>query len=159
MSVPKRNARIAAAVAAVLVVLSLTLPWWPDGFRSPTFGEFRTRFLRDWRGDLRPWHNQLFWSWFSFGYVLQVLATIAAVPLVGRRGRAADAVVLFAVLCCGWQLVGVRGATLINTTIAPYLGPLAGVVLLSAWVLGRSACTAEEAARAAIVASGEVPAR
>ena len=77
--------------------------------------------------------------------MLQIVAVFAAILAVGRRGRLANTVMAFAVLCCGWQLVGVRGATLINTTMAPYLGPLAGVVLLSAWVLGRAALKAEEA--------------
>lgn len=159
MSPAKRNAHIAAAVAALLVVVGLLLRWWPDDFRNPSFGEYRTEFLDRWAQDgPHPWHNYLFWSWFAFGYLLQVLAVIAAVPAIGRRGRAANGLVAFAVLACGWQLVGVRGATLINTTTAPYLGPVAGLVLLSAWALGNSARKADEAQRAATVAAGEVPA-
>lgn len=142
-----RTARIAAVVSAVLVLLSLTLRWWPEDFSSPTFGAHRTEFLDDWGDDSHPWHNYLFWSWFAFGYVLQVLAVLTAPFLVGRRGLLAHGVLAFGVFGCGWQLVGVRGATLINTTMAPYLGPAAGVVLLGAWILGSAGRRETDVAR------------
>ncbi|OKI17511.1 hypothetical protein [Streptomyces sp. CB03911] len=132
----KTPSAVLAAAALVLTLVGLYLwPWWSSGYRDSTFLEFRQEYA-DGPNPGSPWWNVLYISWFQYGYVVQTVAVLALPFTVVGEDRW-HWLSLLAVLTCGWQLIGVLGSTIFHTTPAPFLGPLAGVLALVAWALGR----------------------
>ncbi|MCP2259955.1 hypothetical protein LX15_003664 [Streptoalloteichus tenebrarius] len=128
-------ARWLAAVAAVVTVLGLyVLPWWP----GESFLEFRAGYLLGGADGLPPWWSSFPASYFCFGFVPHTVAVLVPPLVVARadRWRLLSAPALVGAL---WQVLAVRGAPLVNTTGAPYLGAVAGMLLVIAWWLGRVA--------------------
>ncbi|MEK2491624.1 hypothetical protein WN990_18915 [Kitasatospora purpeofusca] len=133
---PGKGAPVALGVAALLLTLiGLYLwPWWPDGFSDPTFLEFRKEYT-----DGPPavtWWDTVYYSWFQYGYLVQTVSVLV-LPFTVARDDRWHWLSLAAVLTCGWQLAGVLGSTVVHTTPAPFLGPLAGILALVGWLLGR----------------------
>lgn len=130
-------ARSLAVVAAALTLLGLyVLPWWPSGYPDPTFLQFRAQYVADIADDTTPWWNVFHESYFTFGFGIQTAAAVLLPFVVARRDRWHWLSVL-TVLAALWQLIGVLGATLFHITLAPLLGPLAGVLGLIGWLLAR----------------------
>ncbi|MFJ8434939.1 hypothetical protein ACIQ9P_26925 [Kitasatospora sp. NPDC094019] len=134
---PDRRPSTALAVAAVLLTLTglYLWPWWPSGFPDAKFLEFRQEYAH---GALpgSPWWDVVWISWFQYGYLVQSAAVLVLPFTVARHDRW-HWLSLLAVLTCGWQLAGVLGSTVFHTTPAPFLGPLAGILALVAWLLAR----------------------
>ncbi|SHG05941.1 hypothetical protein [Streptoalloteichus hindustanus] len=126
-------ARWLAAVAAVVTLLGLyVLPWWP----GESFLEFRAEHLAG-RVDPDPtWWKSLQRGYFRFGFVAHSVVS-ALPPFVVARPDRWRSLTGLALLGAAWQLLAVRGATLINTTGVPYLGSVAGMLVVIAWWLGR----------------------
>ncbi|MFE7775378.1 hypothetical protein ACFU5O_16055 [Streptomyces sp. NPDC057445] len=128
-----------AAIATVLTVLGLyVLPWWPSDYPDPTFLEYRAEYVADLADNTAPWWNAFHDSYFVVGFAVQTAAVCLLPFVVARRDRWHWLSVL-AVLGAIWQLIGVLGSTIFHTTPAPFLGPLAGLLGLTAWLLARPA--------------------
>ncbi|MCX5207816.1 hypothetical protein OG689_00515 [Kitasatospora sp. NBC_00240] len=132
----KAPSAVLAAAALVLTLVGLYLwPWWSSGYHDSTFLEFRQEYA-DGPALPSPWWNVFYTSWFQYGYLVQTVAVLV-LPFAVVRNDRWHWLSLLAVLTCGWQLVGVLGSTIFHTTPAPFLGPLAGVLALVGWALGR----------------------
>jgi hypothetical protein len=129
--------------AAALTILGLyVFAWWPSGFPTPRFLAFRAGYVADLADDDTPWWNVFPDSYFVFGFAVQTAAFVVLPFVVANRNRL-HWLSAVAVLASVWEVIGVKGGTLINTTAAPWLGPLAGVLALIGWLLARSARRSE----------------
>lgn len=142
--------RLAALVALLFVGASYLLAWWPSDFSDRTFWAYRRTFLDEFES--RAWHNWFFVSYFGLGYAVQI-GSVAVAAVVRSTARWWPALAGLAIVGCAWQVVGVRGATLIDTTIAPSLGIPAGLVLLVGLATGRATRKARKAREASSTAA------
>jgi hypothetical protein len=132
-----------SATATALTLLGLyVFAWWPSRFANPTFLEFRADYVADLANGDAPWWNVFADSYFVFGFGVQTAAFVVLPFVVASRGRL-HWLSAIAVLASIWEVIGVKGGSLIFTTAAPWLGPLAGVLALIGWRLARSARRSE----------------
>ncbi len=131
---------LCAVGSAVVVVCLYFLAWWPSDFDETRFLDVRSDFTSS---DSGNWFDVFWTSFYSVGHVFTLAAAILAPLFVERRGRAqfvSGLVVIGAI----WQVVAVKGATLINTTAVPLAGPIVGgLVVLAAIVWSRAKNAAE----------------
>ncbi|KAB1140704.1 hypothetical protein F7R91_35230 [Streptomyces luteolifulvus] len=133
-------AYVLTVAASALTLLGLyVLDWFPDHvWGGQTFLEYRTEHLAD-RGDsgLQGW-EYLGDTYFQFGYLVQTAAFVL-LPFVVARYNRWHWLAALAVLGAAWQVAGMSAAAIVNTTFAPAMGPLAGILAVIGWVLARVA--------------------
>jgi hypothetical protein len=121
---------------ALTITMLLLLPWWPSDIHDPSFLTFREEQVdmidRFGYSADRTWWNVFPDSWFQYGWIVQIGLSVVAAVVVGRtdgwRG-----LVWLGVFGAVWQLVGVLGSGLLNTTGVPYLCVLTALMLVTAW--------------------------
>ncbi|MFF4584962.1 hypothetical protein [Streptomyces sp. NPDC001388] len=135
------TAYVLTVAASALTLLGLyVMDWFPESvWGGQSFLDFRTEHLAD-RADATrlEWWESLGDTYFLIGYAVQTAAFLL-LPFVVARYNRWHWLSALAVLGAAWQTTGLIGAAVVNTTLAPALGPLAGVLALIGWGLARSA--------------------
>jgi hypothetical protein len=134
-------AYVLTVAASALTLFGLyVLDWFPERvWGGTTFLDYRAEHLGD-RADAGhlDWWEILGDTYFQFGYVVQT-AAFALLPFVVARYNRWHWLAALAVLGAAWQVEAMASAGIVNTTFAPVMGPLAGVLALIGWVLARVA--------------------
>ncbi|MFI7498582.1 hypothetical protein ACIBVL_08655 [Streptomyces sp. NPDC049687] len=134
------TAYVLTVSASALTLAGLYLmDWFPERvLGGHSFLDYRSEHLTD-RADatgLEGWQS-LADTYFVVGYLVQTVAFVL-LPFVVARTSRWHWLAALAVLGAAWQMAGMAGATIVNTTFAPALGPLAGILALIGWGLARS---------------------
>jgi hypothetical protein len=133
------TAYVLTGAASVLTLCGLyLLDWFPERFgEGLTFLDYRVEHLesRAEASHLQGW-EVMGDTYFRIGYLVQTAAFVLLPFVVARNSRWHWWAAL-AVLGAAWQMAGMAGAGIVNTTFAPALGPLAGLLALLGWGLAR----------------------
>ncbi|MCO8276865.1 hypothetical protein M1L60_40425 [Actinoplanes sp. TRM 88003] len=148
-----RAKRVAWLAAVVVWASVLMLPWWPTEFVDPTFLEYRSSPIEQYREHGNDWWDVVPYGYFLFGFVLQLVAALALPLLVGRQGWWHWPAGVGVLLTTIWQFIAVVPYGLINTTVVPYLAMVAGAALVVAWICVRRWAESDEWPPARIEAS------
>ncbi|MFJ8105836.1 hypothetical protein [Streptomyces sp. NPDC096132] len=131
---------LTVAASALTLVGLYVLDWFPGSvWGGQSFLDFRAEHLEG-RADATglDWYESLGDTYFQVGYVVQTAAFLL-LPFVVARYNRLHWLSALAVLGAAWQTTGLIGAAVVNTTLAPVLGPIAGILALIGWGLARSA--------------------
>lgn len=121
----RRSAVAPAVIAAVVTLVGLfAWDWWPADPDDPSFLEYRREVTSD--GD--PPGGITVSASFGWGWLVALVLALVAPAALAAGGRARWFAVL-GILGGVSQLVAVRAATLIGTTVSPYLAAAAAVAL------------------------------
>jgi uncharacterized membrane protein YgdD (TMEM256/DUF423 family) len=133
-------ARVLTVTATVLTLCGLyVMDWFPSRVIDPhTFLEYRSEHVAARaQATEQEWWEVVSLTYFEIGYVVQTAAFLLLPFVVARRDRWHRLAVL-TLLGAVWQVVGLLGSEIVNTTVAPVVGPFAGILAFVGWRLARS---------------------